>query len=87
LSIILNHFPPLTPLPSADTMRSVQTEASIQRRSWRFRISVPCIAVSGTPGTLSCFMSNLLHPTSCLPSLRAVLLAAPPCRSTRQSVL
>src|SRR6202795_2082278 len=28
LSTMLNHLPPLTPLPSADTMRSVQIEAS-----------------------------------------------------------
>ena len=33
LSIKLYHLPPLTPLPSADSMRSVQIEASTQGQS------------------------------------------------------
>jgi hypothetical protein len=37
LSIKLNQQPPLTPLTSADTMRSVQIEASIQLKSGGFR--------------------------------------------------
>src|SRR6266568_6604779 len=49
LSTRLNHLPPLTPLTSADTMRSVQIEASVHHRSRR-RASVPCVA--GTAGTL-----------------------------------
>ena len=44
LSIRLNHLPPLTPLTSADTMRSVQTEASAHHspRPSPPVASVPC---------------------------------------------
>src|SRR2546422_376223 len=77
LSTRLNHLPPLTPLTSADTMRSVQIEASAHHHSRR-RASVPCIAPSGTSRDADCSMPDLAHPTSCLPSLKAVLLPAPP---------
>jgi len=40
LSIKLNQLPPLTPLTSAETMRSVQIEASIHDQS---RISASCL--------------------------------------------
>src|SRR5271168_1281345 len=56
-------------------MRSVQIEASIHHRS-RQIASVPCLASSALP-RLSCLTSDIAHPTSCLPSLRPVLLAAP----------
>ena len=75
LSTRLNHLPPLTPLTSADTMRSVQIEASVHHHSRR--PSVPCVAVSGTAGTVSCSMPDLAPPTPCPPSLGAVLLPAP----------
>ena len=70
---------PRTPLPSADTMRSDRSEhsthhcASFHRRS----VSVPCLALSGTSRTVFCHVSVIAHPTSCLPSLKAVLLPAP----------
>ena len=76
LSTKLNHLPPLTPLPSADTMRSVQIDASAHHHLLA-RASVPCVALAGTPETASCVMPNFAPPTSCLPSLGAVLLAAP----------
>ena len=65
----------LTPLTSADTMRSVQIEASVHRRSRR-RASVPCVASSALPGR-ACRASDIAPPTPCLPSLGAVLLPAP----------
>src|SRR5258708_8314163 len=79
LSAKLNHLPPLTPLPSADTMRSVQIEASAhhQVRGCPPAASPPCIALAALSG-LSCSIPNLTHPASCLPSLKAVLLPAPP---------
>src|SRR5258708_37576412 len=78
LSTMLNHLPPLTPLPSADTMRSVQIEASAhhQVRGCPPAASPPCLALAALSG-LSCSMPNLAHPASCLPSLKAVLLPAP----------
>ena len=76
LSTKLNHLPPLTPLPSADTMRSVQIDASAHHHLLA-RASVPCVALAGTPETASCVMPNFAPPPSCLPSLAAVLLAAP----------
>src|SRR5438876_10567743 len=76
LSTRLNHLPPLTPLTSADTMRSVQIEASAHHHSRR-RVSVPCVAASALTG-LSCRASDIAPPTPCLPSLEAVLLPAPP---------
>src|SRR6266699_5952964 len=78
LSTMLNHLPPLTPLPSADTMRSVQIEASAhhQVRGCPPAASPPCVALAALSG-LSCSMPNLSHPASCLPSLKTVLLPAP----------
>src|ERR1700680_175734 len=78
LSTMLNHLPPLTPLPSADTMRSVQIEASAhhQVRGCPPAASPPCLALAALSG-VSCSMPNLAHPASCLPSLKAVLLPAP----------
>src|SRR3990172_5758204 len=79
LSIKLNHLFPLTPLASADNMRSVQTDASThdQSRPW---VSAPCLAKSGTGGAGICFSSSFTSPPSCLPSLGVVLLPAPPVR-------
>src|SRR5215469_10959562 len=76
LSIRLNHLPPLTPLPSADTMRSVQIEASAHHSA---RVSppvtsAPCLAFA--LAGLRCSIPDLSHPASCLPSLGAVLLCA-----------
>src|SRR5271154_3909345 len=72
LSTRLNHLPPLTPLPSADTMRSVQIEASIhhQVRGCPPATSPPCIALTALSG-LSCFTqpSHIQLPAS-LPSGR-----------------
>ena len=76
LSTKLNHLPPLTPLTSADTMRSVQIEASAHCHCW-FSASVPCVAVAGTPETVPCLIPDLAPPTPCLPSLGMVLLATP----------
>src|ERR1700682_4785081 len=78
LSTMLNHLPPLTPLPSADTMQSVQPEASAphQGRGCPPAASPPCLALTALSG-LSCSMPNLAHPASCLPSLKAGLLPAP----------
>src|ERR1700736_6628983 len=78
LSNMLNHLPPLTPLPSADTMRSVQIEASAhpQVRGCPRAAFPPCLALAALSG-LFCSMPNLAHPASCLPSLKAVLLPAP----------
>src|ERR1700682_1065513 len=78
LSTKLNHLPPLTPLPSADTMRSVQIEASAhhQVRGCPPATSPPCVALPALPG-LSCPIPNPTHPASCLPPLKPVLLPAP----------
>src|ERR671935_10696 len=55
LSIRLNHLPPLTPLPSADSMRSVHTPASapVSLRFSRGCASAPCVAFAALPA-LSC---------------------------------
>src|SRR3989338_9997494 len=76
LSIKLNHLPPFTPLPSADNMRSVQTEASTHDQS-RSGVSAACIALSGTSAAWVCFVLSFTLPPSCLPSLGAALLSAP----------
>src|SRR5205085_6775576 len=75
LSTKLNHLPPLTPLPSADTMRSVQIDASAHHSPWSCppAASLPCVA-SRALSELSCVMPDFPHPTSCLPSLETVLL-------------
>src|SRR5882724_6960829 len=74
----LNHLPPLTPLPSADTIRSVQIDASAHHSPWPSppAASLPCVA-STALSEFSCVIPDFSHPTSCLPSLGAVLLAAP----------
>src|SRR5216684_4096485 len=84
LSTRLNHLPPLTPLPSADTMRSVQIEASIhhQVRGCPPATSPPCVALTALSG-LFCSIPNLTHPASCLPSLRTLCLPDIPTSSTR----
>src|SRR5260370_13797891 len=74
LSIRLYHLPPLTPLPSADTMRSVQIDASAHHH-WR-RVSAPCVAFAGTPEAACCVFPDPAPPTSPLTSLRACLLHA-----------
>ena len=79
LSVRLNQIPPLTPLTSADTIRSVQIAASTQLKSGRSCpwASAPCLAASGT----SAFFLAALHPSRIhVPaslSLEAVLLPAP----------
>src|ERR1700678_1246869 len=70
--------PPLTPLPSADTMQSVQIVASTHVSfhavgsssvlAQRAILEVCCIC---------CIAPNFSHPTPCHPSLGSVLLAAP----------
>src|SRR5882672_2516147 len=75
LSIKLYHLPPLTPSTSADTIRSVQIDASAHHH--RRSASVPGVALSGTFGTPACLIPDLAHPASCLPSLGPVLLPGP----------
>ncbi len=62
LSIRLYQRPPLTPFSSADTMRSVHTEASTHDQS---RASAPCLALAGTRGTVACPIACFPHPPSC----------------------
>src|SRR5271168_5641921 len=78
LSTKLNHLPPLTPLPSAETTRSVQIDASTHHRPGGFPLaaSLPCVASSALP-EFSCVIPVVSPPTSYLPSRGAVLLAAP----------
>src|SRR5260370_23094645 len=78
LSTKLNHLPPLTPLPSADTMRSVQIEASAhhQVRGCPPATSPPCVALAALAG-LSFSLPNLTPPPSSLPSLHAVFPPPP----------
>src|SRR5208337_5224752 len=65
LSIRLNHRPPLTPLTSAEIMRSVQIEASTQPRPWPWaKASAPCVAACGTTGA-SLPSSVFAHPPPC----------------------
>ena len=72
LSIRLNHFPPLTPLTSAETMRCVHTSAAAHDRSWAF---APRLALAGTDDAVFAEGMALPHPPSCPPSLGPVLLA------------
>jgi len=60
-------------------MRSVQIAASTQLKSGGFRLwmSAPCLAASGTDGACPCRSSFILHPPSCLPSLRPVFASRP----------
>src|SRR6266702_3681004 len=61
LSIKLNQRPPLTPLTSANTIRSVHTQASIQLLFVSLRISPPCVAPAGTFGVVCAFVSVIAH--------------------------
>src|SRR5713226_8837761 len=61
LSIRLYQRPPLTPFSSADTMRSVQTEASTHDQS---RASAPCVALAGTADALACSLPDIPSPTT-----------------------
>src|SRR5258708_19198506 len=81
LSTMLNYLPPLTPLPSADTMRSVQIEASAhhQVRGCPPATSPPCVALAALAG-LSFSLPQLQHPPSSLPSPQAGFLSPPPAR-------
>src|SRR5882757_5433466 len=74
LSIKLYQRPPLTPLTSADTIRSVHTQASIQLLCVSLRTSPPCVAPAGTFGVVCAFVSVIAHPPSYPPSLGMVLL-------------
>ena len=56
------HRPPLTPLTSADTMRSVHTWDSIPDTS---RASAPCLALADTSGAGDCSGMLFPHPPSC----------------------
>src|ERR1700737_1352343 len=73
LSIRLYQRPPLTPLTSADTMRTVQTEASTHDQ---LRASAPCVALAGTADALCASFRSIPHPPSYPPSLDAALLSA-----------
>src|SRR6202035_1651800 len=59
---------PLTPLPSADSMRSRHPPASIQTRLRRAGISAPCLAFRHLP-VLLCPGMAFTHPPSARPSL------------------
>src|ERR671922_701857 len=65
LSIRLNHLPPLTPLASADSMRSVHTPASADvMLRVRASASAPCLAFPALPA-LSCLGLSVTHPPPC----------------------
>ena len=76
LSTKLNHLPPLTPLTSADTMRSVQIEASAHPRGG-FESVCPLLSLSRHCRDFLCRHPDSAPPTPCLPSLGMVLLATP----------
>jgi hypothetical protein len=60
----------LTPLPSADTIRSVRNEASTYDHRW-LSVSVTCLALAGTHMTvLAPFRSSRLQLPASLPSGR-----------------
>src|SRR5260370_21092169 len=71
LSIKLYQRPPLTPLTSANTIRSVQTVASIHLSVWA---SAPCLALAGTADAPVCFDPVIAYPPSYPPSLGVVFL-------------
>src|SRR5947207_15806322 len=77
LSIRLYQRPPLTPSTSADTMRSVHTEASTQVQLWSLVVSAPCVALAGTAGAVCASILSFTHPPSCPPSLGTALLSVP----------
>ena len=89
LSAKLNHLPPVRPLASADTMRSVQIDASAQPIS-RWRASVPCVAFAGTPGTAACVIFGVSASNFLPPFPRGGFAARPSrgvCRSGTMKVL
>ena len=72
-------FTSFTPLPSADTMRSVQIEASAHHSPWGSSppaASLPCVALVALTG-FSCSLPVISHPASCLPSLGAFYAVRP----------
>src|SRR6516225_3843461 len=73
LSIRLYQRPPLTPLTSADTMRSVQTVSSTHDQ---LRASAPCVALAGTANAFCDSFRSIPHLPSYPPSLGAALLSA-----------
>src|SRR5260370_4189215 len=79
LSTRLNHLPPLTPLPSADTMRSVQIEASAhhQVRGCPPATSPPCVALAALAGVF-CSIPNPTPPASVPPSPKPRFVPPPP---------
>ncbi len=48
-----SYFPPMTPLSSAATMRSLHSEASTHHRYGPF-VSAPCLTLTGTTGATLC---------------------------------
>ena len=63
-------WPSLTPLPGADTIRSVGNEASTYDHRW-LSVSVTCLALAGTHMTvLAPFRSSRIQLPASLPSSR-----------------
>src|SRR5208283_3702303 len=83
LSTRLNHLPPLTPSPSAETMRSVQIDASTHPSPWLLPpvVSLPCLASAALPEIL------LRHPrrlaSRFLPPFPAGRFCFPPPRRSK----
>src|SRR6266567_2044570 len=79
LSTKLNHLPPLTPLPSADTIRSVQIVASAHHNPWPSppAASLPCVALTAL-SEFSCGISELLASNFLPPFPRGGFATRPP---------
>jgi hypothetical protein len=85
LSINAYHLPPLTPLPRADSMRSVHTEASTHDRLPPVvEVSAPCLATAlpvllcpGVDKCASTFLPCLPSNGFCYPALSRPTLQAP----------
>ena len=58
-----HYLPPSTPFTSADTIRSVQIEASTHDQSPP--VSAPCLALAGTVGAAICLSLSVTFPPSC----------------------
>src|SRR5215831_4969312 len=72
LSISEYHLPPLTPLPSADSMRSVHTSASTHAQlRLSFGVSAPCLPSRALPFLPALAWSSRLN-LPALPSLGRV---------------
>ena len=70
--------PSLTPLTSADTMRSIRPKLPPWARvAAILPVSATCLALAGTVGALSCSGMVFSHPPSYPPSLSPVLLPGP----------